>query len=87
MRFQHYKLGNLDQGSVVEVILEENAANVRLLDDYNFRCYKSGKKHSFHGGYIKKSPFRINVPCSGIWHVVIDIGGYPGRIKSNVRVI
>ena len=35
MRFTHYDLGNLSRGTAIEVTLQGNAANVRLLDSSN----------------------------------------------------
>ncbi len=87
MQFQQYNLGNLKGGEIVEVTLRRNAANVRLLDSSNFQNYKSGRRHIFYGGYVKKSPYKVKVPRSGSWHVVIDLGGYPGRINSSVNVL
>ncbi len=87
MRFQKYDLGNLKGGEIVEVILSGNAANIRLMDNSNFSNYKSGRRHTYYGGYATKSPVRISVPRSGHWYVAIDLGGYSGTTKSSVRVL
>jgi hypothetical protein len=87
MQFQHYNLGQLKGGEVVEVTLSGNAANVRLMDSSNFQSYRAGNRHTFYGGYVTRSPFRINVPRSGQWHVAIDFGGLAGRAKTGVRVL
>jgi hypothetical protein len=87
MQFQQYDLGSLNGGEVVEVILQGNAANVQLMDSSNFQNYKSGRKYTYYGGHVTRSPYRINVPRSGRWHVAIDLGGYAGRINSSVRVL
>lgn len=86
MQFQQYDLGHLNGGEVVEVTLK-NAANVRLLDSSNFSNYKAGRKHSFYGGYVTRSPYRVSVPRSGRWYVAIDLGGYSGRVSSAVKVL
>lgn len=84
--FLHSDLGYVSADSVVVVDLG-TAANVRLLDSSNFRRYRSGEKHSFYGGYFKKKPVKLAVPESGHWHVVVDLGGYGGRVEASVRVL
>lgn len=87
MQFTHYPLGNVSRGSVVEVTLQGSAANVRLMDAPNFSSYKSGRRHSYHGGLAKRSPVRLTVPRSGMWHVTIDMQGLRGSTRSGVRVV
>src|SRR5690242_19418007 len=87
MQFQKYDLGYLNGGEIVEVTLQGNAANVRLMDNSNFHSYKSGGRHSYYGGYVTRSPYRVTVPRSGKWYITIDLGGYSGRISSSVRVL
>lgn len=87
MNFQKYDLGNLSKGQIVKVTLKGNAANVRLLDSSNFQKYKRGAKHSYYGGYVKRSPYSITVPRSGKWYLAIDLGGYSGKVSSSVNVL
>lgn len=84
MNFLHYEY-DLSSGDIVEVTLD-NQANVRLLDATNYSKYRKGKKHRYFGGLGKKSPIRIPVPNAGHWHLVVDLGGYPGTIRASVRV-
>jgi hypothetical protein len=86
MDFVHYDLNQLRAGQIVEVTLD-TAANVRLLDDQNFHGYRSGRQYSFYGGYVTESPYRVRVPHGGHWHLAIDLGGYPGQVRSGVRVL
>lgn len=85
MNFVHNDLGYLEAGQIVEVTLA-NAANVRLMDAGNFSNYRRGQQHRYYGGHVQQSPFRLQVPNSGHWHVAIDLGGYGGAIRSSVRV-
>jgi len=85
MQYLHYDL-HLGPNDVVEVTLDRQA-NVRLLDDHNFAEYRQGRAHRFHGGLAKQSPVRLQPPCSGRWHVAIDLGGYRGQVKAAVRTI
>ena len=85
MNFLHYDL-NLAAGDTVEVTLDKQA-NVRLLDPANFNKYKRGQQHKYSGGLAKKSPIRIKAPHAGSWHLVVDLGGYSGRVNASVRTI
>lgn len=86
MQFIHHKLGSLQRGEIVEVTLNTQA-NVKLMTSSNFNNYKNGRRHSYHGGLVKRSPFRIEVPNSGTWVVTVDLGGHSGKIGSSVRVL
>ena len=54
MNFTHYDLGTLEQGRIVEIYLQGNAANVQLLDSANFSNYKNGRRYRYIGGLAKK---------------------------------
>ena len=86
MSFLHNDLGHLGGGEVIEVTLS-NAANVKLMDVGNFSAYRGGGRHQYFGGYVTRSPFRVEVPRSGHWHIAIDLGGYRGSVRAAVRVI
>lgn len=87
MQFQQYDLGQLKGGEIVEITLKGNAANVKLMNSSNFQSYKSGKRHTYYGGYVTRSPHKIPVPSSGRWYITIDLGGYSGKVSSSVRVL
>jgi hypothetical protein len=87
VNFTHYDLGVLGGSEIVEVSLEGNAANVRLMDSSNFSAYQAGREHRYFGGHARRSPVRLQVPCGGHWHVAIDMGGYRGSVRSSVRVL
>ncbi len=85
MDFLHSRL-HLNSGETVEVTLDKQA-NVKLMDDQNFRSYKRGERHGFYGGLAVRSPLRVRAPRAGTWHLVIDLGGYSGRVKASVRTL
>lgn len=87
MKYNCYQIGHQQRGNVVEVSLSGSAANVRLLDSTNYQSYRSGRKHRFYGGLVKRSPSRIPIPHSGTWYVVVDMQGLRGSTRSSVRVI
>lgn len=87
MKFTHYDLKICQQGQAVEVSLSGNAANVLLLDSSNLQKYKNGRQYEYFGGHMTTSVSQIPIPRTGNWHVVIDLGGYDGSVKSSVRVV
>lgn len=87
MNFTHYDLGNLNSGQIVEVTLSGSAANVRLMDSSSFSSFKSGRQHRYIGGLVKQSPYRMQVPSSGRWHVTVDMNGLRGTVRSSARVL
>ena len=87
MSYTYYKLGNQPRGNVIEVSLSGSAANVRLLDSSHYRNYRAGRKHNYYGGLIKRSPAQLTIPSSGTWHLVVDMQGLRGKVKSSIRVL
>lgn len=86
LKYQSYDLKTIDVGSVIEVTLGY-AANVRLMDAENFSKFKVGQEHKYLGGFVKQSPYKITVPRTAHWYVVVDLGGKVGRVSSAVRVL
>jgi hypothetical protein len=86
MEYLHQDLGSLHAGDTVQVDLAY-AANVRLLDEVNYRAFNSGRAHRALGGYATRSPVLLTAPTAGRWHVVVDLGGAAGRVGASVRVI
>ena len=84
--FLHFDVGELAEGNVVVVALEGNQANVRLMDEKNLAEYRDGKHHAFHGGLATESPFRVDVPGDGHWHVVVDLAGLDGSVNAAVEL-
>lgn len=87
MNFNHYSLGQVRQGDIVEITLSGNAANVRLMDSSNFSAYRNGRPHRYTGGLAQRSPVRLMVPHTGQWHVAIDMQGLRGQVRSSARVV
>lgn len=87
MKFSYYDLGNRSGGEVVEVTLSGNAANVFLVDSSNFSSYKAGRRYRYFGGYARRSPVRLQIPRSGHWYLVIDLGGYGGTVRHSMRIL
>jgi hypothetical protein len=84
--FVHHKLGHRKRGETVEIQLDARA-NVRLLNSSQFAAYAAGRSFRAIQGQAVRSPIRWQIPQNGQWHVVIDFGGYPGGVRSSVRVL
>lgn len=78
---QEFDAGTED---VIEVTLD-HPANVLLMDSTNYSNYQRKQQYRYVGGYAKSSPFRISPPRSGRWHLVVDLGGYPGSVRASAR--
>jgi len=87
---EHYDLGWVFIGygeiKVVEVTLNFSA-NVYLLDDSDFDDYLNCRNFSYYGGRPTQTPYRIKIPNSGHWHLVVDDGpGGLGGVRSSARI-
>jgi hypothetical protein len=85
MNYLHYEIDS-PPDHAVQVTLDRQA-NVRLLDEENFQKYTSGQKHTYHGGLAEKSPVVLEIPHPGRWHLVIDLGGYAGKVNASVEAL
>lgn len=59
---------------IVEVRLNY-AANVKLMDKDNYKWYREGESYEYYGGHVTRSPYRIKVPYTDYWILVVDNGG------------
>ena len=87
MKFIHNDLGQRKRGEIVEITLSGNASNVRLMNSSNFSNYKNGRRNTYYGGLVKRSPVRLQIPNSGHWHVTVDMMGLRGTTRASVRVL
>ncbi len=76
----------LKADDLVEVTLD-GRANVMLLDPENYDRYRRGESFRYHGGLAERSPASLTTPHGGRWHVVVDLGGYPGHVRAGIRVL
>ena len=84
MKFLHFEIDA--SGDETIFVSLDNQANVRLMDTNNFYNYKNGRRYQFIGGRAVRSPCALRAPHAGQWHVVVDLGGYSGRVNASVRV-
>lgn len=85
MKYTVYDLGKCRRGERIQVSLQGNAANVRLMDSSNYSSYRSGRRHRYYGGLVKRSPIVLTVPSSGHWYITIDLAGLAGSVRSSIR--
>ncbi|MET0792184.1 MAG: DUF1883 domain-containing protein [Polyangiaceae bacterium] len=85
MSYVHYEL-TAGPTDTVQVTVDKQA-NVLLLDEGNYQSYRNRRGFRYHGGRALRSPVNLRPPHSGKWHVVIDLGGASGQIRSACRVI
>jgi Domain of unknown function (DUF1883)/TIR domain len=85
-QFTHYNLGQMRAGQIVEVTLS-SGANVRLMDSSNFNSYKNGRNHRYLGGLVDRSPYRLQIPRSGSWHITVDVVGLRNGTRSSIRTL
>ncbi|MFA7494017.1 MAG: DUF1883 domain-containing protein [Proteiniphilum sp.] len=57
------------------------------MDTSNYNSYKNGRRHTYYGGLMTKSPAVIGVPRTGHWYVTVDLQGLRGSVRSSVRVL
>lgn len=70
MKFIHQR-EHLNEDDLV-VIECSQTCNIRLMNDANFRSFKNGGRHTYHGGAFDRFPARITVPSTGFWNITID---------------
>ncbi|WP_068825845.1 DUF1883 domain-containing protein [Pseudomonas sp. BMS12] len=70
MKFIHQR-EQLNEDDIV-VIHSSQPCNIRLMNDANFRSFKNGGRHTYHGGAFDRFPARITVPSSGFWNITLD---------------
>jgi Domain of unknown function (DUF1883)/TIR domain len=87
MCFGYSDLGHLKGGELVQVVLQGDAANVRLLDSTNFAAFKRGARHRAIGGHARRSSVRLQVPHGGRWYLTVDHGGYQANTRWGVQVL
>jgi Domain of unknown function (DUF1883) len=86
MKYSYHDLGEQPNGTSVSVKLTGSSANVILLDAVNFARYRAREPFSYTGGLQVATPARLTIPRDDHWFVVVDLGGYSGRVRAAVEV-
>ena len=87
MKYLH-RVFKAKKGTRVVINISE-PTRVMLLGDYNYKKYKEHKTYSYRGGMIEEKSHEFEIPNDGLWHVVIEKGGYfaPKPIVASVDII
>jgi len=85
MNHLHYEF-DVGPTQTIQVTLDHQAY-VRLLDSDNYKKYRTGQKYTYYGGLQTVSPAHLRAPSQGHWHLVIDLGGYPGTVRALVQIL
>lgn len=73
-------------GIAAEVTLNR-PANVYLVNQQGYQKYLNGIDFAFYGGHTSNSPYRIRIPTSNHWYIIVDNGDQPiTGITSSVKV-
>ena len=71
---------------VAEVTISQ-PAYVYLVNAQGYQSYLNGDDFKFYGGYASSSPYRVLIPSSNHWYVIVDNGDGPiAGITSSVKV-
>jgi hypothetical protein len=87
MQFQHYDLGTLDDGAVVEVVLDGTEANVRLLSDSDLRSYKPEPDTLTEGAATRGPLFDCKFPTQDVGTLLSTSADFEGESAWGVRVL
>lgn len=86
MDYLKFDLGFVNSDRIVEVTLQDIAANVRLLDSANYFNYVRNRTFFGIGGLAKTSPVIFTIPTSDHWYVVVDMEGLQGTPVASVKL-
>ena len=87
MKYLH-QFFKLKKGALLKVHFSQ-PAKVLLLNDYNYKKYTAHVTYTYWGGELAESPYLFEVPATGLWHVVVEKGGYfkPKNIVASIDLI
>jgi hypothetical protein len=70
MKYIHQR-EHLNEDDVV-IIESSQTCNIRMMSDANFRSFKNGGRHTYHGGAFDSFPAKLTVPSTGFWNITLD---------------
>ena len=85
MKYLH-RILKVKKGTQIKVNISE-PTKVLLLGDYQYKNYKEHRTYDYRGGVVEQSQ-EFEIPNDGLWHVVIERGGYynPKNIVASLEV-
>jgi hypothetical protein len=85
VQYLHYPI-NTSVGATILLTLDRQA-KVRLLDAANYQKYRRGEQHHSYSKLVRASQVRMQVPRTGCWHVIVDLGGPAEHAQASVQII
>ena len=85
MKYWFHDIGVVDEGNILEVTLDK-PAHVLIMDDANYEFFKNRQTYSSVVNKVTESPYKVKLPRSAHWFVVIDLDGKQGTVASSVKV-
>ena len=71
---------------IVEVTLN-HAANAYLVNQQGYQNYLNGNEFSYQGGFTTQTTYRIRIPSSNHWYLIVDNGDDPiTGLESSAKV-
>jgi hypothetical protein len=70
MKYIHQR-EHLNEDDIV-IIESSQTCNIRMMSDANFRSFKNGGRHTYHGGAFDTFPAKLTVPSTGFWNITLD---------------
>lgn len=81
-----YKDGNFRKGDIL-IITVDRSVNIYLVDSINFQRYKNGSSFEYYSSKSSSSPYNIAVPSTGLWYIILDLGGGTGILNYSIKVL
>ena len=73
--------------SLVAEVTLNHAAYVYLVNLQDYQNYLNGNEFTYQGGFAADSPYRIRIPSSNHWYIIVDNGDEPiTGITSTTKV-
>jgi D-alanyl-D-alanine dipeptidase len=86
MNYLHARF-NAERGATVDVTLSRRGANVMLMTDEQYDHYSRGDAFDYYGENFQTVRARVEIPSSGNWNLVVDMGGAPGSVTASYAVV
>lgn len=67
----------------------DQPTRVLLLTDREYKNYKNCKTFRYRGGELEDSPATFDIPETGKWHIIVELGSYyhPKSITASVEIL
>ena len=81
-----HKTLELAPGALVRVSVTARAF-IALLDDENYDLYLEDEDFEYYGDTVSRSPFDLQAPYPGLWHLVIEQDDPAEHLSVGVQIV